>query len=251
MGSDLRLKDVVGQRKGDHVRHAVEQYRIDPAANDFDAVVFVHHALDGIDSTTVDLSTVFGGKPWRAPLYVNGMTGGSQRTGEINRELAIAAAETGIAIGSGSMSAYFADASVADSFRVLRQQNPHGFVMANVNANAAPEKVRHAIDLVDADALQIHLNAVQETVMPEGDRSFGAWPRQIEHADCAASTLPATPDAANPPTALEEPEMNETVCAANAHATGRPHSESMTQEAAHFAWPPIPGHERIHDLGWW
>ncbi|GAB0106179.1 type 2 isopentenyl-diphosphate Delta-isomerase [Nocardia sp. JMUB6875] len=180
---------MIGNRKDDHVRHAVDQHRNGAAANDFDAVVFVHHALAGIDSADLDLTTEFAGKHWRAPLFVNGMTGGSPRTGEINRDLAIAAAETGLAIGSGSMSAYFADPSVADSFRVLRQENPHGFVMANLNANATPEKVRRAIDLIEADALQIHLNAVQEIVMPEGDRSFGAWPRQLE-AIVVASPVP-------------------------------------------------------------
>jgi isopentenyl-diphosphate Delta-isomerase len=107
------------------------------------------------------------------------MTGGSVKTGVINRDLAIAARETGIPIATGSMSAYFADESAADTFSVLRREYPDGFIMANVNATASVENARRAIDLLRADALQIHLNTIQETVMQEGDRSFSAWIPQI------------------------------------------------------------------------
>ncbi|UGT56217.1 type 2 isopentenyl-diphosphate Delta-isomerase [Nocardia asteroides] len=172
---------MIADRKDDHVRHAVDQRRADSGGNDFDCVTFVHHALAGIDSGEVSLAVDFAGKPWDTPLYVNAMTGGSAKTGEINRKLAVAARETGIPIAAGSMSAFFRDPAVADTYRVLRRENPHGFVMANVNATASLEQVLRAIELLEADALQIHLNAVQEVVMPEGDRSFGSWPRQIEH----------------------------------------------------------------------
>jgi isopentenyl-diphosphate Delta-isomerase len=171
---------MITNRKDDHVRLAAEQQRHLGGYNQFDEVSFVHHALAGIDRPEVSLTTRFGGIAWRVPLYINAMTGGSAKTGAINRELAIAARETGVAIATGSMSAYFADESVAGTFRVMRTENPDGFVMANVNANASVEKARRAIDLVQADALQIHLNSIQETVMPEGDRSFSAWPVQIE-----------------------------------------------------------------------
>ncbi|WP_330179042.1 type 2 isopentenyl-diphosphate Delta-isomerase [Nocardia sp. NBC_01503] len=171
---------MIGNRKDDHVRHAVDQQREGHDSNDFESVAFLHHACAGIDYADVALSLEITGKPWAAPLFINGMTGGSERTGQINRELAIAARETGLPIASGSMSAYFADDTVADSYRVLRGENPRGFVMANVNANATVEQVRRAVALLEADAVQIHLNAVQEIVMPEGDRSFAGWPRQIE-----------------------------------------------------------------------
>ncbi|MCX4095784.1 type 2 isopentenyl-diphosphate Delta-isomerase [Nocardia sp. alder85J] len=170
----------IGRRKDDHVRHAADQQREGFATSDFDCVTFVHHALAGIDRTQVNLATEFAGVPWPTPLYINAMTGGSAHTGEINRDLAIAARETGLAIASGSMSAYLRDESVADTYRVLRRENPHGFVMANVNPNATVDQARRAVGLLEANALQIHLNPVQEIVMPEGDRDFSHWPRQIE-----------------------------------------------------------------------
>ncbi|GAB2713238.1 type 2 isopentenyl-diphosphate Delta-isomerase [Nocardia thraciensis] len=162
------------------MRYAVDQHHHNAASNDFDSVAFVHHALAGIDHSQIDLAVDVAGKLWATPLYINGMTGGSPRTGEINRQLAIAAAETGLPIASGSMSAFLLNPEVADTYRVLRTENPHGFVMANVNANATVDQARRAVDLLEADALQVHVNAVQEIVMPEGDRDFSRWPQRIE-----------------------------------------------------------------------
>lgn len=172
--------DLIGKRKDDHVRYAVDQQHQGFPNNDFDSINFVHHALAGIDNTDVSLDTEFAGTLWQTPLYINAMTGGSESTGKINHQLAIAAHETGLAIASGSMSAYLRDESVAYSYRVLRQENPAGFVIANVNANATVDQARRVVDLLEADALQIHLNAMQEIVMPEGDRDFSHWPGQIE-----------------------------------------------------------------------
>jgi isopentenyl-diphosphate delta-isomerase len=171
---------MIANRKDDHVRFAHEQQRNLAGHNQFDDVTLVHHALAGIDRSEVSLATRFGGIEWPVPLYINAMTGGSVKTGLINRDLAIAARETGVPIATGSMSAYFADESTADTFSVMRRENPDGFIIANVNANATVEKARRAIDLLQADALQIHLNAIQETVMPEGDRSFSSWGPTIE-----------------------------------------------------------------------
>ncbi|MFJ4651873.1 type 2 isopentenyl-diphosphate Delta-isomerase [Nocardia sp. NPDC088792] len=176
------VSEIYGSRKDDHVRLAVEQHHVRRAAheaNQFDEVRFVHHALAGIAESDVSLTTEVAGRQWAAPLYINAMTGGSARTGEVNRGLAIAAREAGVPIASGSMSAYLADAAVAPTYRVLREENPDGFVIANVNANATPEMAKRAVDLIEADALQIHINTIQEIVMPEGDRDFTAWPRQI------------------------------------------------------------------------
>ncbi|WP_328870928.1 type 2 isopentenyl-diphosphate Delta-isomerase [Streptomyces sp. NBC_00287] len=176
---------MIAERKDDHVRLAVEQQQGTSGRNQFDEVTFVHHALAGIDRSEVSLRTRFAGLEWPVPLYINAMTGGSEKTGVINRDLAIAARETGVPIATGSMSAYFKDPSSAGTFSVMRRENPDGFIMANINATATVERARRAIGLLEADALQIHLNTVQETVMPEGDRSFGSWAPRIEEIAAA------------------------------------------------------------------
>ncbi|WP_336087708.1 type 2 isopentenyl-diphosphate Delta-isomerase [Nocardia sp. SSK8] len=170
---------MISERKDDHVRLATELHRAADTAREFDDVRFVHHALAGIDRHEVDLGVTVAGMRWHTPLFINAMTGGSERTGVINRQLAIAARETGLAMATGSMSAFLRDPGAAGSYRVVREENPDGIVLANVNANTSAADARRAVELVRADALQIHLNAVQETVMPEGDRSFGAWAGNI------------------------------------------------------------------------
>jgi isopentenyl-diphosphate Delta-isomerase len=167
------------ERKDDHVRLAAEQHEA-VFANAFDDVAFVHHALDGIDAETVDLAVDVPGGRWSMPVYVNAMTGGSDTTGRINRELAVAARETGLAIASGSLSIALADPSVAPSFRVLREEHPDGYLLANLGVERSPDDARRVVDLLDADALQVHLNSVQETVMPEGSRAFSSWARSLE-----------------------------------------------------------------------
>jgi isopentenyl-diphosphate delta-isomerase len=172
----------VSHRKDDHVRLAIAQHHErlgNQGHNQFDDVAFVHHALCGVDTARVSTATIVGGMRWPVPLYINAMTGGSPRTGDINRGLAIAARETGLPVASGSMSAFLKNPAVADTYRVLRREHPDGLVFANVNANATPAMARRAVDLVAADALQVHVNAAQETVMPEGDRDFSRWPDNI------------------------------------------------------------------------
>lgn len=167
-------------RKDDHVRLVAEQRAGGPRSNGFNDVGFVHHALAGIDADRVDLGVEVAGARWALPFYLNAMTGGSTATGLINRDLAIAARETGLAIASGSVSAALDDPALAPTFRVIRDENPDGFVFANVGVERSPDDARRAVALLEADALQVHLNAVQETVMPEGSRAFSSWPRSLE-----------------------------------------------------------------------
>lgn len=173
------MTETSASRKDDHVRLATEQAEQRSLYSDFDSVQFIHHALRACDVDAVSLETHVAGKSWSVPLYINAMTGGSESTGLINAQLSRVAQETGLAIASGSMSRVVKDPSVADSYRVLRQSNPDGIVFANLSANATVEQGKRVVDLIEADALQLHLNSVQEIVMPEGDRSFTHWPARI------------------------------------------------------------------------
>lgn len=166
-------------RKDDHVRLALEQASSRFSQNDFDDISFMHHALDAIDIDKVSTATKLFGKQLTAPVYINAMTGGTAKTAKINADLARVAAETGIAVASGSMSPIFKDKETANSFKILRDLNPNGIVLANVNANATLEQTDHVIDLLEADALQIHINSVQELTMQEGDRTFNHWVENI------------------------------------------------------------------------
>lgn len=165
-------------RKDDHVHLATLQGSSRHVPNDFDLVRLLHHPLAAVDIDDISTSTEICGMVTPVPLYINAMTGGSAATLTINGQLARVAAETGVAIAAGSMSAVLRDSKTAPSFRILRDENPEGIILANLSANATPEQAETVVELLAADALQVHVNAVQEIVMPEGDRVFAHW---LEH----------------------------------------------------------------------
>lgn len=175
-------------RKDDHLRLAPGSRPVG-AHNEFDDLAFVHHALAGIDVDAVSLAVDVDGMTWPAPLFVNGMTGGTERTTAINRELAIAARETGLPMGTGSASIALDDPAAAAGFRVVREENPDGIVFANLGVGRTGDDVRRAVDLLAADALQIHLNPVQELAMLEGARDLSGWRASLGEM-VAASPVP-------------------------------------------------------------
>ncbi|MFD6103587.1 type 2 isopentenyl-diphosphate Delta-isomerase [Nocardia salmonicida] len=172
-------------RKDAHIRLAADDA---PATlNQFDELAFVHHSLSGINRHDVDLHTTIAGLECPKPLYINAMTGGSDMARRINHELATVANEFGLPMAAGSMSAFLANPAAADTYSVIRKANPTGIVIANINANTGPVDAQRAVDLLHADALQIHLNSVQEIVMPEGDRDFAHWERAVAEITAAVS----------------------------------------------------------------
>ena len=177
-------------RKNDHLRLAHDQAAArDSGAmpSDFDELQFVHHALGGVDCGEVELAVEAAGGRWPSPLFINGMTGGTERAGSVNRALAVAARETGLPMGCGSVSIALDDPSAAPSFAVIREENPDGIVFANLGADRPAADAARAVELVGADALQIHLNAVQEIAMAEGSRKLGSW------RDSLAALVEASP----------------------------------------------------------
>jgi len=159
------------KRKWDHIQYALEtgQKRI----TGFDDIKFVNQSLPGSNLGSVKLETEIGELSLSSPIFINAMTGGGgERTYRINRELAIAARETGSAIAVGSQMAALKDPGERRSYEVVREMHPNGIILANLGSEATVGQARAAIDMIQADALQMHLNVVQELTMPEGDRDF-------------------------------------------------------------------------------
>lgn len=173
-------KKVVGpNRKDQHIALANQQFTIE-SARDMEQTRFIHHSLPEIKVTDVSLKTSVAGLECAMPFFINAMTGGSKKTGEINQLLGILGHETNIPVATGSVSAALTDPSVASTFSIMRKENPRGIIFANLGAHHDIENAKRAVDLLEADALQIHLNAPQEIVMPEGDRDFSMWLKNIE-----------------------------------------------------------------------
>lgn len=166
-------------RKNEHVSLA-EKFYDKPFRPPFEDVRFVHHSFPQMAVKDVDLSVSFEGMDFTVPFYINAMTGGSRWTGKVNEKLALVAREAGLAIATGSVSAAMKMPEVEDSYKIVREVNPNGLVFANLGAGHGLENAKRAVDLLKADALQIHVNAPQEVVMPEGDRDFTDWISNIE-----------------------------------------------------------------------
>lgn len=116
----------------------------------------------------------------RHPVIINAMTGGAEGVGPINRDLAAVAADLGLAMAVGSQTAGLKEPETAETYRVVRRVNPGGVVLANLSADASVQTALRAVEMVEANLLQIHLNAPQELVMREGDRSFTGQLANIE-----------------------------------------------------------------------
>lgn len=167
------------KRKLEHIRHALS--REDLGINSFDEMEIIHQSLTDIHWDDISLQTQLGELTLSSPLFVNAMTGGGgEKTEAINRDLAIAAKETGIALAVGSQMSALKDDKEMKSYQVVRQENPEGIVFANVGSEATLDQAKRAIDMLEANALQIHLNVLQELIMPEGDRDFTTRLEQIE-----------------------------------------------------------------------
>ena len=165
-------------RKDEHLELAVRLHSQDRAGA-FDDVSFIHHSLPGIRAEQVDTGTTVLGSRWKVPFYINAMTGGTRATTAINADLAEAAAEASVAIACGSQHVALRDPERAEGFRVIRRRAPETFVLANVGPTVGAQEAVQAVEMLEANALQIHLNAAQELVMPEGDRDFSGWSERI------------------------------------------------------------------------
>ncbi|MDW8798024.1 type 2 isopentenyl-diphosphate Delta-isomerase [Staphylococcus pseudoxylosus] len=161
------------QRKNEHVEIAMAQQ--DATISDFDEIRFVHHSIPNIDVDDVDLTSDLTDFTLNQPLYINAMTGGSEWTKQINEKLAVIARETGIAMAVGSTHAALRNSKMASSFSIVRETNPEGIIFSNVGADVPVDKAIESVRLLDAQALQVHVNAPQELVMPEGNRTFSTW----------------------------------------------------------------------------
>lgn len=151
----------------------------------FERVEFTHNALPEVDFAEVSTATVFLGKPASFPLMVSSMTGGYADAERINCSLAEVCQSLSLPMGVGSQKQAIGSAEYHESFRVVRRAAPSIAITANIGAaEVAQASMRNAIpallDLVQADALTVHTNPLQELLQPEGTPSFRGVLKGIE-----------------------------------------------------------------------
>jgi len=170
-------------RKFEHIEHCLKRNVQAHVSNGFEDVHFVHMSLPEIDKDEIDLSVEFLGRRFDYPIFIAGMTGGtrgSELAGRINKTLARAAGELNIPMGVGSQRAMIRKPETWESYYV-RDVAPDVFLVGNLGAPQFSETIPErygieealkAVETIQADALAIHMNPLQESVQPEGDTQY-------------------------------------------------------------------------------
>jgi isopentenyl-diphosphate delta-isomerase len=187
------MSKVTAARKADHIRVNLEEDVASGLTTGLETLRFEHNALPELDLSEVDPGTELFGRKLEAPLLISSMTGGTPRAAEINRNLAVAAQSTRIVMGLGSQRAAIEDPALEETFNV-RPLAPDIPLLANMGAvqlnyGYGLEQARQAVDMIEADALVLHFNALQEALQPEGDTDFSGLLSKIE-ALCAVLEVP-------------------------------------------------------------
>lgn len=159
------------ERKEEHLKLA-QMFFNKQKYNSFDQLHLLRPALPETKVDTQILGVEMFKKRVSAPFFINAMTGGSQKSKAVNKALGHVAAKENIAFALGSASILAKEKNQLDSFYVAREENPDGVLMVNVNPETPIDATKRIIHELKADALQTHLNTVQEIAMPEGDRNF-------------------------------------------------------------------------------
>lgn len=185
---------LMSERKAAHIE-AVLSGRVNARAVDagFDRLRFEHCALPELDLQDIDLSTDFLGKRLRRPFLISSMTGGHAHAARINAVLAEAAQALGIALGVGSQRVALSGGGFQGTDRSLRRMAPDIALYGNVGAaqlrEYAIDDLRRAVDMIDADALIIHLNPLQEALQARGDIRWSGLLARLERV-CATLPVP-------------------------------------------------------------
>jgi isopentenyl-diphosphate delta-isomerase len=179
-------------RKADHLRLALEgEVGFERVATGLDAVQVMPRAMPDRALDEVDLSVPLWGRVLAAPVLLSCMTGGTTEAGAVNRALAVAAQEHRVALGLGS-GRVLLEGGAPESFAV-RDLAPNVLLLANLGAvqlhQYSAEDCRRLVEQCEADALVLHLNAVQEAVQPGGDTDFSLMKEFIERV-CRVLEVP-------------------------------------------------------------
>ncbi|MEW6084281.1 MAG: type 2 isopentenyl-diphosphate Delta-isomerase [Chloroflexota bacterium] len=183
----------INQRKADHIKINLEQDVRSALTTGLENYHFVHEALPELDLNRLDTTVNLFGKLLAAPILISSMTGGTSEAETINLRLAEAAQEMKIAMGVGSQRAAIEHPDQAKTFQVRRVAKDI-LLFANLGAvqlnyGYGIDQCRKAVDMIQADALILHLNPLQEAVQDAGDINFSGLAKKIENV-CKKIELP-------------------------------------------------------------
>jgi isopentenyl-diphosphate Delta-isomerase len=140
-------------------------------------VRLIHNALPELDYDEIDISTTFLKQRFSAPIIIDSMTGGAPEAAKINGRLGDLAEKYGFAMGLGSQRAGLESKELAETYSIARKNAPGAFLIANIGGaqlakGLTIENIKEIINMIQADALVIHLNPLQELIQPEGEPKY-------------------------------------------------------------------------------
>ena len=168
----------IEKRKADHIKICLnEAAQAREVTTGFEDVQFVNRALPEVDKQKIDLSTTVLDHKFSAPLIVGAMTGGTAEAMRINSAIAEAVEHLNLGMGVGSQRAAIEDPKLEKTFAVARKKAPNAFLIANIGGvqlvhGYGVKEVKKAVEMIEADAVAVHLNALHEAVQPEGQTDF-------------------------------------------------------------------------------
>ncbi len=183
----------IGIRKSEHIRINLEQDVRSGLTSGLEKYHFIHRALPEINLADVDCGINIFGKQLAAPILISSMTGGTDEAQQINQVLAQAAQASHIAMGVGSQRIALEHPELSDTFSV-RHLAPDILLFANLGAiqlnyGYGVDACRRVVDMIEADALVLHFNTLQEAIQTGGDTQFAGLLQQVE-AVCKALPVP-------------------------------------------------------------
>lgn len=157
-------------RKDDHIKYAL---KYQSHYNSFDDIELIHSSLPKYNVNDIDLSTHFAGQSFEFPFYINAMTGGSEKGKAVNHKLAQVAQATGIVMVTGSYSAALKN-DEDDSYPTT-DLYPDLKLATNIGLDKPLPAAESTVKAMNPIFLQVHVNVMQELLMPEGEREFHMW----------------------------------------------------------------------------
>ena len=161
-------------RKDEHIKYTL---KYQSPYNSFDDMELIHHSLPDYDLSEIDLHTHFAGRDFEFPFYINAMTGGSERGRAVNQKLAQIAQATGLVMVTGSYSAALKNPH--DNSYPSKEEFPELLLATNIGIDKPYELGLQTIHEMQPILLQVHVNLMQELLMPEGEREFRQWKENL------------------------------------------------------------------------
>jgi isopentenyl-diphosphate delta-isomerase len=192
--SPPNLPSEIENRKSEHLRVCIEEdVEFQQLTSGLEKYRFTHCCLPELDRSDIELGTTFLGKSLKAPILISSMTGGTELAHLVNTRLATVAQRYGLAMGVGSQRIALEQPELAPTFAV-RSLAPDILLLANLGAvqlnyGCGLEDCLKLVELLEADALILHLNPLQEWVQSEGDSNFKGLLAKIQQI-CAQLPVP-------------------------------------------------------------